>query len=65
MTRRPRGTGAWAIIGATAGALVGGAWAYFGSGSDSYEWMDIAIVLGPIGLLLGALAGVVIGAFRR
>jgi hypothetical protein len=65
MTRGPRWAGALAIIGAAAGTVVGVAWAYFGSGSGRYEWIDVAIVLGPIGLLLGALVGVVIGAFRR
>lgn len=65
MAKRALGSGAWVAIGATAGAMGGVLWAYVGSGPDRYEWIDIAIVMGPVGLLLGALAGVVAGGVRR
>ncbi|MEP6760891.1 MAG: hypothetical protein ABJA93_05955 [Sporichthyaceae bacterium] len=41
------------------------AWAYLGSGPGRYEWVDSAVVLGPFGLLLGALVGAGIGHYRR
>ena len=51
--------------GALVGLLTLLAWAYLGSGPGRYEWVDSAVVLGPFGLLLGALVGAVIGSFRR
>ncbi len=42
------------VLGTLAGAAVGVAWAWFGSGQDHYEWLDAAVVMGVVGAALGA-----------
>lgn len=58
---------AGAVIGAVVMAFVAVVFSYLGSGPDHTEWMDSAVVMGPIaavfGLIVGALAGLLVGGF--
>lgn len=47
------------------GGVLGVGAAWVSSGPDHYEWLDIAVVLGGAGLLLGVVVGAVTGDRRR
>jgi hypothetical protein len=52
-----------AVLGAVVGASLAVAWALIGSGGNE-EW-DAAVVMGPVGLLIGGAAGLAIALRRR
>ncbi len=62
--RRRRTLTAWVVLGGVLGGVLGVGTAWLSSGPDHYEWLDIAVVLGGAGLLLGVVVGAVTGDRR-